>query len=214
MEDVGFGYDPDIPVLKDAALKVEPGCMVGIIGPTGSGKTSLFRLLLGLLSPERGYLYLVFPGEGILPLSPATRGCFSYVPQGNTVMSGTIEENLRLGNLLAGEEDMKTCLEQACLWEYVKSLPLGLKTRVGEKGTNLSEGQAQRLAIARALLKEAPILLLDEATSALDPDTEARVLASIRQGAKTCLFITHRMVVHDICDKVYRIQDGYVKECG
>ena len=151
---------------------------------------------------------------GCVPISAGTRRYFSYVPQGNSCFSGTIEENLRLGKPDATQEEMRRALEDASIWDFVASLPQGLQTCLGEKGLGISEGQAQRIAIARAILHEAPILLLDEATSALDVETEKKVLSRLKDAGtgKTCIFTTHRPSVAGLCDKVYRVSACKVVE--
>ena len=143
------------------------------------------------------------------PLNADTRGLISYVPQGNTILSGTIAENLRMGKADADDEEMEQALRLACAWEFVKDLPDGLQTKLGRQGKGLSEGQAQRIAIARAMLRNAPILLLDEATSALDVGTERRVLKNIMADNpnRTCVVTTHRPTVLNLCSRVYRVVD-------
>ena len=149
--------------------------MIAIVGPSGSGKTTLFRLLLGLLRPTGGSAVLTGGGEA-LDVSPSTRCCFAYVPQDNVIFSGTVAETLRLVRPDAPEEALWAALRAACAEDFVRSLPGGLDCPLRERGGSLSEGQNQRLAIARAILADAPILLLDEVTSALDLETEQRVL--------------------------------------
>ena len=168
------------------------GSITAILGETGSGKTTLIRLLLSLIAPKAGNITLQ-DKKKIFPISPETRCNFAYVPQGNTLLSGSIRENLLLGSPLASEEEMKQALEDAAA-EFVLPLPEGLDTICGEMGHGLSEGQAQRIAIARALLNPAPVLLLDEATSALDAETESRVIKRIIQKYqnRTIIFVTHR----------------------
>ncbi|MBB3703664.1 ABC transporter ATP-binding protein [Alloprevotella rava] len=168
------------------------GSITAILGETGSGKTTLIRLLLSLIAPKEGSIILQDKNKEV-PISPETRCNFAYVPQGNTLLSGSIRENLLLGSPSASEEDMKLALQDAAA-EFVLSLPESLDTICGEMGHGLSEGQAQRIAIARALLNPAPILLLDEATSALDAETENRVIKRIIQKYqnRTIIFVTHR----------------------
>lgn len=168
------------------------GSITAILGETGSGKTTLIRLLLSLIAPKAGNITLQ-DKKKVFPISPETRCNFAYVPQGNTLLSGSIRENLLLGSPLASEEEMKQALEDAAA-EFALSLPEGLDTICGEMGHGLSEGQAQRIAIARALLNPAPVLLLDEATSALDAETESRVIKRIIQKYqnRTIIFVTHR----------------------
>ncbi|EHG24070.1 hypothetical protein HMPREF9332_00271 [Alloprevotella rava F0323] len=171
------------------------GSITAILGETGSGKTTLIRLLLSLIAPKEGSIILQDKNKEV-PISPETRCNFAYVPQGNTLLSGSIRENLLLGSPSASEEDMKLALQDAAA-EFVLSLPESLDTICGEMGHGLSEGQAQRIAIARALLNPAPILLLDEATSALDAETENRVIKRIIQKYqnRTIIFVTHRQEI-------------------
>ena len=147
-------------------------------------------------------------------MNAETRHLFSYVPQGNTILSGTIEENLRMARENATEEEMVEALQIACAWEFVQKMPKGIQSSVGERGRGLSEGQSQRLAIARAVLRDAPILLLDEATSALDVTTERRVLRNIvnRRPNKTCIVTSHRPSVLNLCQRIYRVVDTKVTE--
>ena len=147
-------------------------------------------------------------------LNADTRVCFSYVPQGNTLLAGSIAENLSIAKEGASREEMKTALEMACAWEFVKKLQEGLETKLGERGKGLSEGQSQRIAIARALLRNAPVILLDEATSALDEETEKKLLKNILEKApeKTCIVTTHRPGVLRLCRRVYRVENGKIAE--
>jgi ATP-binding cassette, subfamily B, bacterial len=207
---VSFGYEDRVKVLTDLDWQIAPGEMVALSGESGQGKTTLSLLLLSLLYPDKGTMELMDTKGGRVAISPASRSCFAYVPQGNTLFSGTIAENLLMGNPEADDTAMKEACEIACVWDFVSSLPLGLETRVGEKGLGLSEGQAQRLAIARALMRKAPILILDEATSALDIAMEELLLTSIRKLCPpcTCLVITHRTTALSLCDRAWKISYG------
>lgn len=179
-----------------------------IVGPSGSGKTTLFRLLLGLLHPTGGSAVLTGGGEA-LDVSPSTRCCFAYVPQDNVIFSGTVAETLRLVRPDAPEEALWAALRAACAEDFVRGLPGGLDCPLRERGGSLSEGQNQRLAIARAILADAPILLLDEVTSALDLETEQRVLENIAAlPGKTCILSTHRPSVLSLCSRVYRLHNA------
>lgn len=163
-----------------------------------------------MIEPQNGNISIIGKDREPVSLSADTRSYFSYVPQGNTLFSGTIADNLRIGNPAATEEDIHAAIETACARGFIEKLPEGIHTVIGEHGSGLSEGQAQRIAIARALLRPAPILLLDEATSALDMDTEWAVLQNIRnsQPPRTCIAITHRLSVFDVCDHIYRLSGG------
>ena len=195
-------------------LTARPGEMVALVGPSGVGKTTITRMLLGLVYPKQGEVMLTTAEGETIPVNADTRQWFSYVPQGNSVFSGTIAENLRMVKSEATEEELQRALELACAWDFVKELPDGLQTNLGEKGKGLSEGQAQRIAIARAILRDAPILLFDEATSALDIDTENRVLSNILQhkSNKTCVIITHRQSVLNMCHRVYCVKGTAITE--
>lgn len=205
--DVTASYVDGENVFEHMDFSVRSGQVAAIIGPSGEGKTTMIRLLLGMLQSAAGSAQIRW-GEGeSCNLSAATRSCFSYVPQGNTIFMGTIEENLRLVKPDATEQEMTEALKAACAWEFVSEFPDGLKHYIGEHGTGISEGQAQRLAIARAVLRDAPVMLLDEATSALDMDTERMVLEHIirSDARRLCIVTTHRPSVLSMCDKIYEV---------
>jgi ABC-type multidrug transport system fused ATPase/permease subunit len=206
LEAVSYEYEPtDGKVIDNLSFDFYPGSCTAILGETGAGKTTLVRLILALLRPQSGEVS-IYNEKMKKTLSPRMRCNFVYVPQGNTLMSGTIRENLRLGKLNATDEEMKEVLMQACAG-FVFDLPKGLNTSCAESGGGLSEGQAQRIAIARALLRNRGIMLFDEATSALDPDTERQLLQNILQKRdKTIIFITHRPAVVDYCDQTLKIE--------
>ena len=196
------------PFIENLSFDFRPNSCTAILGETGSGKTTIIRLLLALLKPQRGQVtvYSHTPTPVNQSASSRLRCNFVYVPQGNTLMSGSIRENLRLGKLDASDEEMREALKKSCA-EFVFDLPDGLDTLCSEQGGGLSEGQSQRIAIARALLRDRSIMLFDEATSALDPDTERELLRNILSDHdKTIIFITHRMAVVDYCDQVLRLQ--------
>ena len=205
---VRAAYSGEQQVLSGVDMLAKPGQIVALIGPSGEGKSTLMRLMLGLLPPLEGELFLTDQAGNRFDLGPDTRPLISYVPQGNTVLEGTVAENLRLVNPGVTEEEMIKALGDACAWEFVE--PMGLSGKIGEGGKGLSEGQAQRIAIARALVRKAPVLLLDEATSALDRDTEKRVLENLARRGVTCVTATHRMSVLSLCSRVYRVRDGGV----
>jgi len=209
LKDVYYQYVEGKPVLKESDFFADPNEIVAIVGPSGEGKTTMMRLFLGLILPEKGNAVLRDREGNEVPMNADTRQFFSYVPQGNTIFSGTIADNLRLIKQDATDEEVIEALKIACAWDFVEKLPEGINSPVGEKGRGLSEGQAQRIAIARAILRDAPIMLLDEATSALDVETERKVLRSIIQKKpnKTCIVATHRPSVLTMCQRVYRVMD-------
>ena len=206
-KDLGYHYEDGIPVLRDSNFVADAGKIVTFVGPSGEGKTTLLRLLLGIVHPKEGKLKLVAEDGSDIHVSASTRGLFTYVPQGNTMFTGTVEENLRLIRPDATDAQLYDALRLACAEDFVRQQPLGLRTPIRERGGGFSEGQLQRLCIARALLSDAPILLLDEATSALDMETERKVLQNIMQAQKdrTCIITTHRPSVLEISHMVYRI---------
>lgn len=206
LDNVSYTYqDGDSNVIDNLSFDFRPGCCTAILGETGAGKTTLVRMLLALLQPQSGSLH-IYNNVEERQLTPRLRANFVYVPQGNTLLSGTIRENLRLGKHNATDEDMREALVKSCA-EFVFDLPDGLDTACAEKGGGLSEGQAQRICIARALLRNRSVMLFDEATSALDPDTERRLLKNILASHdKTIIFITHRLAVVDYCDDVLRVE--------
>ena len=213
LEHVSCAYDDGVEVLRDISFDFKPGTCTAVLGETGAGKTTLIRVILGLMAPKGGKAEIYqgeaasYPiGNGGVRLSPLTRCNLAYVPQGNTLLSGTVRDNLRLGRLSATDEEMREALRMSCA-DFLFDTPDGLDTICGEQGSGLSEGQAQRIAIARALLRDCPVLLLDEATSALDPDTERQLLSNILSGKRrTVIFITHRLAVKDYCDQTLTIE--------
>lgn len=206
LEHITYAYDDgDSNVIEQLDFDFYPGSCTAVLGETGAGKTTLIRLILALLHPNEGKVIL-YNQQQQKELSPLMRCNFVYVPQGNTLMSGTIRDNLRLGKLNATEEEIKAALEMSCA-SFVMELPDGLDTVCTEAGGGLSEGQAQRISIARALLRNRPIMLFDEATSALDPETERQLLHNILSNHdKTVIFITHRPAVVDYCDQTLHLQ--------
>lgn len=206
LDHISYAYDDgDSNVIERLDFDFYPGSCTAVLGETGAGKTTLIRLILALLHPNEGKVILYNQQEQ-KELSPLMRCNFVYVPQGNTLMSGTIRDNLRLGKLNATEEEIKAALEMSCA-SFVMELLDGLDTVCTEAGGGLSEGQAQRISIARALLRNRPIMLFDEATSALDPETERQLLHNILSNHdKTVIFITHRPAVVDYCDQTLHLQ--------
>ncbi len=205
-ENVSYGYtDKDGNVIDNLCFDFTPGSCTAILGETGAGKTTLVRIILALLQPQSGSVY-IYNNVECQPLSPCHRCNLVYVPQGNTLMSGTIRDNLRLGKLNATDEEIQDALHKSCA-DFVEELPDGLNTLCSEQGGGLSEGQAQRIAIARSLLRDRSIMLFDEATSALDPDTERQLLHNILScHDKTVIFITHRPAVMNYCDQTLKIE--------
>jgi ABC-type multidrug transport system fused ATPase/permease subunit len=214
-KDLTFRYDNDKTVFDKVSFNIEPGQFTAVVGASGEGKTTVIRLLLSLLEPESGSLSFYNPETGEdVPSGTSTRSLISYVPQGNTLFSGTIAENVMLGNSDATPEKMTEALKKAYIWDFIESLPDKAETKIGENGYGLSEGQAQRIAIARALLCEKPVLILDEATSALDSTTELEVLKALAsiKPRPTCIIITHRKAALDFCDKIITIKNGRITE--
>ena len=209
-KDLTFSYDRD-RVLENAEFTLPKGAFAVITGPSGIGKSTLLKLLLGVFRPEAGGLYLRTGGE-ILTLDRSTRQLFAYVPQGNLLLSGTLRENLTIVKPDASEAEIHRAVHVSAMDEYLPQLPQGLDTVLGESGAGLSEGQAQRLAIARAVLGGAPILLLDECTSALDAETENTVLQRLRQlPGRTCIAVTHRPAAIALCDWQLQMEGGKLR---
>lgn len=207
LQNVGYAYEDGggDKVIDGLSFDFKPGSCTAILGETGAGKTTLVRMILALVQPQDGKIE-IYHGSTHQALSPLHRCNFVYVPQGNTLMSGTIRENLRLGKLDATDEEMLHALHVSCA-DFVNDLPDGLNTLCSEQGGGLSEGQAQRIAIARSLLRDRSMMLFDEATSALDPDTERQLLNNILSAHdKTIIFITHRPAVIDYCDQTLKLE--------
>ena len=209
LEDVLFAYTENKHVLVNSSMDANPGEIIALVGPSGEGKTTLIRMFLGLIHPESGKARLKDANGEYYTLDASTRKLFAYVPQGNTIFSGTIADNLRMVKEDATDEQIIEALKSACAYDFVEKLDEGINSKIGARGRGLSEGQAQRISIARAILRDAPILLLDEATSALDIETERKVLRNIIQNHpnKTCIVTTHRPSVLNMCQRVYRVVD-------
>lgn len=214
MEEVNFSYVEGKRVITDSSFQACPGEIIALVGPSGEGKTTMIRLILGLIRPEQGKVVIRTSGGMEIKMNAETRHLFAYVPQGNTILSGTIAENMRIVKEDASDEEIIEALKTACAWEFVEKMPDTINAKIGERGRGFSEGQAQRIAIARAILRDAPILLLDEATSALDVTTERKVLRNIIQQnpTKVCIVTTHRPSVLNMCQRVYRVMETQVKE--
>ena len=212
LKQTAFSYQNGETVLCPFDFTARAGETIAVTGPSGEGKTTLLRLLLGLVEPCSGSAELV--GSKRYPLNAGTRTMFAYVPQGNSIFAGTVRENLRLVNPEATDEELEKALEVACALDFVRQLPGGLEYRLGAGGRGISEGQAQRLAVARALLKKAPVLLLDEATSAMDVRMEGQLLRNLRASGmvRTCVLVTHRPGSMEFCDRSYEIRNGVVTE--
>ncbi len=210
-ENISFKYDRDI-IFDNTSLTIKKGDFVAITGISGIGKSTLLKLLLGVFNAQSGCITLKTT-DGEIAVDKNTRRLFSYVPQGNMVVSGTIRENLTFINDDVTEDEIAQAVEVSCAKQFIDELPRGLETVIGEKGLGLSEGQIQRLAIARSLLSKAPILLLDEATSALDEKTEKQFLTNLRQLENmTCIIVSHKKAAIEICNKNIQIKNGKIIE--
>ena len=214
MRDLRFAYAEGADVITKSEFVAKPGEIVALVGPSGEGKTTMIRLILGLVCPQEGQAVIRACDGREVTMNAETRHLFAYVPQGNTILSGTIAENMRTVKEDASDEEIIQALKLSCAWDFVEKMPGGINARVGERGRGLSEGQAQRIAIARAILRDAPVLLLDEATSALDVTTERQGLRNIitQRPNKTCIVTTHRPSVLNLCQRVYRVVDTKVTE--
>ena len=212
MENVNFAYIQDKNVITESAFEAHPGEIVALVGPSGEGKTTMIRLILGLIHPDQGHAVLKASNGKTVELNADTRHLFAYVPQGNAILQGTIAENMRMVKEDATDEEIIEALKISCAWDFVQKIPDTINCKIGERGRGFSEGQAQRISIARAILRDAPILLLDEATSALDITTERQVLKNIIQQKpnKVCIVTTHRPSVLNMCQRVYRVMETKV----
>ena len=203
-----FSYEDGEVVLSDASLRIRKGVKLAIAGPSGAGKSTLFKLLLSLDRLQKGKLVIVTE-TGEFPVDAGMRSLFSYVPQGNLILSGTIRENLLFGNEGVTEAAMCEAARVACIAEEIEQFPAGYDSVLGERSIGLSEGQAQRLAIARALLSRAPVLLLDECTSALDPETETRLLSNLKKlEGRTILCVSHKDITIKSCEEIVWLENG------
>ena len=213
-EDLHFAYEQK-PVYSGASLCIQKGETVAFMGSSGIGKSTFLKLLLALYQPTSGSIWLEGRDGTHTPVTVDTRPLFAYVPQQNTLLSGSIWESVALfrhsGELTDAEKRrVQQVCRTACAEEFITALPQGYDTVLGEGGKGLSEGQMQRLAVARALYADCPILLLDEATSALDEATEVRLLANLQRDTrgKTILFVTHRRAALSLCSRVFEVEDG------
>ena len=208
-KDITFGYDRDV-ILDNTSLKIDKGDFVAIMGISGIGKSTLLKLLLGVFRIDSGSITLDV-GDETIPVDCHTRKMFSYVPQGNFLLSGSIRDNLTFINSNVTDEEIKEAVRISCADQFVYDLPQQLDTVIGEHGIGLSEGQLQRLAIARSILSKSPIMLLDEATSALDEATELRFLKNLKEMQdKTCIIVSHKTAALEICNKHIKIIDSKI----
>ncbi len=204
-DNVKFSYNSD-SVVSGINMSIKKGEFAVVAGESGAGKSTAIKLLLGILNPDSGSIYLKTTDGKKLNLGKNTRPLFTYVPQGNLILSGTIRENIAFANENADEESIIKAAKLAQIWDFIEMLDNKLDTTIGENGLGLSEGQAQRISIARALLNDSPVLLLDESTSALDSKTEAELLCAIKgMTDKTVIIVSHKQAVFDVCDKVLYI---------
>ena len=221
IKDMDYSYKNGNEIFCGASIDAAPHETIALVGPSGEGKTTMLRLILALINKKGGEAVLYGDEyfttedgkeEKSIPLNAAARQLFSYVPQGNTMLSGTIADNMRFVKSDATDEEIWAALDMACAKEFVEKMPNGIDSELKERGGGISEGQAQRLSIARAIIRKSPLLLLDEATSALDVATERRVLKNIMKDdyPRTCIVTTHRPTVLNICNRVYAIKD---KKC-
>ena len=200
-------------IFEDANFVVNKDEIVAIYGESGIGKSTLLKLVLGIIEKDEGEIYFALKDGKKLPIGNHTRNMFAYVPQGKFILSGTIRENITFVNPQASEKQVEEALNVSDCKKFVEELPKGLDTQIGEKGSGLSEGQLQRLALARAILSQAPILILDEITSSSDRKTEEEVLCNMK-GLKnrTCLIVTHRNSISKICDREFVVENKKIRE--
>jgi ABC-type multidrug transport system fused ATPase/permease subunit len=216
IKDMSFHYHTGPNIFEHADLEASSGEIVAMVGPSGEGKTTMLRIVLGIVRAQAGIADLEWEDGKKVNMGPITRSLIAYVPQGNTMMSGTIADNMRIIKPDATDDEIIKALELACAYDFVKKLPDGINHKIGEGGLGFSEGQNQRLAIARAVLRNTSILLLDEATSALDVVTERDVLRNLMKedSHRICLLTTHRPSVLSMCNRVYRIADKKTRVIG
>ena len=214
---VSFAYEDDsTEILKNISIDISPGETIAFIGPSGEGKTTLLKLILGIIKPTDGNIYFSNQNGEKINVSDSTRRFCSYVPQGVNIFSGTIADNLRLVKSDATDEEIIDVLKITDLYSLIETLPDGINTDISENGNNFSQGQLQRMSIARALLRDSHIILMDEATSALDVETETRVLNNIMisNPQKICIITTHRESMLKYCNRIFKVSsNGEMNEC-
>lgn len=209
---ITFSYDRDT-ILEDTGATVNKGDFVAVTGASGIGKSTLVKLLLSVFEPSKGSIYFTMKNGEKMHVDKGTRNMFAYVPQGNFLLSGTIRENISFIKPEATDEEIMRIAKLCCADEFINELPMGLNTVIGEKGKGLSEGQVQRIAVARALISDAPILLLDEATSALDQSTEERLLSNLKSLTdKTCIMISHKNAASSVCNRELHINEKKITD--
>ena len=207
--DITFKYDRDV-ILDDTSLTVNKGDFIAITGISGIGKSTLLKLLIGVLNVQKGSIVLKLK-DGEIAVDKHTRQLFSYVPQGNMLLSGSIRDNLTFIHTDVTDEEIENAIKISCADKFIRELPQGIDTVIGEKGLGLSEGQVQRLAIARSMLSDSPVLLLDEATSALDEETEKEFLMNLKKMKNvTCIIVSHKKAALEICNKHVRIENSKI----
>ena len=212
LKDVDFTYK-DKKIFDKLNLKVKKGENIVIYGESGIGKSTLLKLILGIIKSDFGEIYFNLPNKDKQLINVDTRNMFAYVPQGKFILSGTIRENITFVNKDISDEELEKALEVSCSKKFIEQLENGLDTKIGEKGSGLSEGQLQRIAIARAIASKAPILILDEITSSLDSKTEQEVISNIKKlKNRTCIIVTHRNSISKLCDKEYIVENMNIRE--
>ena len=212
VENVDFTYK-NKKIFSQINLTVTKGENIVIYGESGIGKSTLLKLILGIIKNDTGHIYFKLKDGSKQPINVDTRNMFSYVPQGKLILSGSIRENITFVNPTISDDDLDKALEISCCKSFIDQLEHGLDTKIGERGKGLSEGQLQRIAIARAIASKAPILILDEITSSLDSKTEEAVIQNIKNMKDiTCIIVTHRNSVSKLCDKEYIVEDKNMRE--
>ena len=212
LKDVDFTYK-DKKIFDKLNLEVKKGENIVIYGESGIGKSTLLKLILGIIKNDSGEIYFNLQNKNKQPINIDTRNMFAYVPQGKFILSGTIRENLTFVNKNISDEELEKALQISCCKTFIEQLENGLDTKIGERGSGLSEGQLQRIAIARAIVSGAPILILDEITSSLDSKTEEEFINNIKNlKNRTCIIVTHRNSISKLCDKEYIVENMNIRE--